>query len=103
MNVSRDRIFDLLRAAAQDLNATQPAHKQFEPQEETLLNADGGDLSSLAVVTFILAVEERLSEALSRPVLLFDDSLIADPNGPFRTTGSLADHILALVRAADSA
>ena len=76
MNVSRDRIFDLLRAAAQDLNATQPAHKQFEPQEETLLNADGGDLSSLAVVTFILAVEERLSGgalATSPPLRRFAD------------------------------
>jgi acyl carrier protein len=98
VNLDRDGIFDVLRAAAQDLNATQPAHTPFEPREETLLNADGGDLSSLAVVTFILAVEERLSEALSRTVLVFDDSLIADRDGPFRTTGSLADHILTLVR-----
>ncbi|MEO8078014.1 MAG: hypothetical protein ABI818_16930 [Acidobacteriota bacterium] len=102
MSVTRDRIFELIGAAARDLNATQPAHKPFEPQEDTLLNADGGELSSLAVVTFILAVEERLGDELGRPVQLFDDSLIADPSGPFRTTGSLADHILGLVRTASA-
>lgn len=100
MNFDKGCIYDVLRSAAEDLNATQPAEDRFEPLENTLLTADGGSLSSLAVVTFILGVEERLSEALSRPVRLFNDSLIADPDGPFRSIGSFVDHIREIIRAA---
>jgi acyl carrier protein len=98
VNLDRGRIYDVVRSAVEDLNATQPAEDRFEPFENTLLAADGGRLSSLAIVTVILGVEERLSEALSRPVRLFNDSLIADPDGPFRTIGSLVDHIHEILR-----
>ncbi len=102
MRFDRDDIFKVVLAAAADLNATQSDEERFDPAETTLLAGDGGQLTSLAVVTFILGVEERLSEALSRPVSLFDEFLIAEPDGPFRTVGSFVDHIHAVVTATAS-
>jgi hypothetical protein len=95
----RDDIFRVVLLAAADLNATQSDAERFDPAENTLLAGDGGQLTSLAVVTFILGVEERLGEALARPVSLFDESLIAAPDGPFRTVGSFVDHIHAVIAA----
>jgi hypothetical protein len=98
VSFGRADILAIVMAAAEDLNATQPDDDRYDPAETTLLAGDGGALSSLAVVTLILGVEERLSEALARPVTLFDESLIAQPDGPFRTVGSFVDHILTVVR-----
>jgi acyl carrier protein len=98
VSFDREDIFKVVLAAADDLNATHTEEDRFEPAETTLLIGDGGRLSSLAIITLILGVEERLSEALSRPVSLFDESLIAQPDGPFRTVGSFVDHIQAVVR-----
>ena len=98
MSFGREDIFKVVLEAAGDLNATQTDDDRFDPVETTPLIGEGGTLSSLAVVTFILNVEERLGEALSRPVSLFDESLIADPNGPFRTVGAFVDHVHAVVR-----
>lgn len=97
MRCDREDIFKFVLEAAQDLNATQTDEARFDPGESTLLVGDGGTLSSLEVVTLILDVEERLTEALARPVLLFNESLIAQPDGPFRTVGSFVDHIHTLV------
>jgi hypothetical protein len=99
VEVDRARISELLMAVAAELNSTQPSEHRLEPLETSLLNADGGHLSSLAVVAFILAVEEKLRETLASQITLFDESLIAEPNGPFRTIGSLVDHIHAMLRA----
>ena len=98
MSFDREKIFKVVLAAAEELNATQPGSERFDPTETALLAGDGGSLSSLSIVTFILGVEERLSEALSRPVSLFDETLIAQPDGPFRTVGDFVDHIQTIVR-----
>lgn len=98
MSFDREDIFKVVRAAADDLNATQPDDERFDPAETATLAGDGGTLSSLALVTFVVGVEERLTEALGRPVTLFDETLITAPDGPFRTVGRLVDHIQSLVR-----
>lgn len=98
MSFDREDIVKVVLAAAEDLNATQSEQDRFEPAETTLIIGDGGSLSSLAVVMLIVGVEERLSDALARPISLFDESLIADPQGPFRTVGSFVNHIQAVVR-----
>lgn len=98
MRFDRESIFRVVVEVAEDLNATQTEDDRFDPAETTLLAGDGGRLSSLAVVTLVLGVEERLSEALPRPVSLFDESLIAQPNGPFRTVGSFVDYIQEVIR-----
>lgn len=102
MSLERDDIFKVVRAAVDDLNATQPDEDRFDPTDVALLAGDGGTLSSLSIVTLVLGVEERLSEALSRSVQLFNEALIAQPDGPFRTVGSFVDYVQKVVRDTDS-
>lgn len=102
VSLERDDIFKVVRAAVDDLNATQPDEDRFDPTDVALLAGDGGTLSSLSIVTLVLGVEERLSEALSRSIPLFNESLIAQPDGPFRTVGSFVDYVQKVVRDTDS-
>jgi hypothetical protein len=98
MNVDRARIHALVQAAADELNATLPAESRIAASDATLLNADGSQLTSLSIIAFIVAIEEKVSDAFGRPVLLFDEAMLVDPNGPYRTIGTLIDHIERTVR-----
>jgi hypothetical protein len=96
--VDREQIVSIVRAATHDLNAIQADDERLDPAEATTLAGEGGTLSSLALVTFILGVEERLNAAIGREISLFDEALLVRPDGPFRTIGSFVDHIHVMVR-----
>jgi hypothetical protein len=87
------------------LSAVQEAYHGIAPaadevSDDTLLAGDGGVLTSLDLVTAIVAVEARIAESCSTEIVLFDDALIADPNGPFRTVGALVQHVYGVVERA---
>ena len=98
--MNRADIYKVIAATATELNGVQPQDAPLHPVDSTPLTADGAGLSSLAVVMFVLAVEERLSEVLQRPIVLFNEQLIADGDGPFRTIGSFVDYIETAVQPA---
>jgi D-alanine--poly(phosphoribitol) ligase subunit 2 len=98
MRVEKEVISNIVKSAVEQANTTLPPEGRLEPSASTLLTGDGGALSSLGVITFILAVEERVNEACSTEIVLFDESLIADPDGPFRTLGALMDHVHSAVQ-----
>lgn len=55
----------------------------------------GGEspLDSLALVTFLITVEEQIEEESGQPVRLVDERAMSRNASPFRTLGTLADHI----------
>lgn len=93
MRVEKQVVSDIVKSAVEEANSTLPPDGRLEISASTLLTGDGGALSSLGVISFILAVEEKVNETLATEIMLFDESLIADPHGPFRTVGTLVDHV----------
>ena len=59
----------------------------------TPLLGEGSALDSLALVTFLLAVEEQLESETGQAVKLMDEHAMSRRTSPFRTLGTLADHI----------
>lgn len=100
VHTDRESVSRLVASAIEQTNATLPGAAQLSMAPATLLTGDGGALSSLDLISLILAVEEKVNEAFGTQVLLFDEALIADPNGPFRTVGDLVTHVHALVQKA---
>jgi acyl carrier protein len=55
----------------------------------------GGEspLDSLALVTFLVSVEEQIEAESSQTIRLVDERAMSRRESPFRTLGSLAEHI----------
>jgi acyl carrier protein len=78
-----------------ELNDQLPAQKRLRASPETVLMGEKGHLDSLGLITLLVSLEDELEVTLGRRVKVFDEALLADPNGPMATVGALADHISA--------
>jgi acyl carrier protein len=64
---------------------------------ETVLYAEGGQFSSLMVVTLVVSVEQALEDEFDVSVTLTDERAMSRSVSPFRTLGSLTDYATELV------
>ena len=70
---------------------------------DSVLFGDGSLIDSMALVGLIIHVEEQVLERTGQEIQVIDDeAIIADGQTPFRTSRTLAAHVLAKT-AADAA
>lgn len=65
--------------------------------ENTLLFGKGALLDSLALVTMVVDLEQRLEETFSITLTLADDRAMSQRNSPFRSIGALVDYLMQLI------
>lgn len=103
MNLDTQSILELVRAATTELN------EELEYEHLQQIDADTpifeGDLAldSLSLVTLIVDIEGRVSDAYDCEVMLASDKAMSMLNSPYRTVGSLVEFILTEVTAATQA
>lgn len=68
-----------------------------EFSEETLLFGRDGLLDSVALVSFILDVEEAVRQAYGVNITLADERAMSQTRSPFRRVASLANYTVQLV------
>jgi D-alanine--poly(phosphoribitol) ligase subunit 2 len=64
---------------------------------ETPLIGAGSALDSLTFVTLVLEIEDRVRERTGISIELVNDRAMSSSRSPFRTVGSLAEYVAALV------
>ena len=94
----QNQVIDTLYQVIDVLNRQLPPDQKLEKSPDTTLIGEHGRLDSLGFVSFIVAVEQKIEETFQTTIVLTDDSLIADENGPFRTLGLLAGFISAKIK-----
>lgn len=99
----QNQIIDNLYQVIDTLNRQLHPDQRLEKSPDTVLIGERGRLDSLGLVSFIVAVEQKIEEVFRTTIILTDDSLIADENGPFRTLGRLAEFISAKIKDQSSA
>ena len=87
--MNRDRALALIFDTLDLVNAQLPPGQRLARRPDTVLVGAGGVLDSLGLVTFVLALEERLEAALGRAVPLLDPEKLT-PDGAFHTVDSLS-------------
>jgi acyl carrier protein len=65
--------------------------------EHTILYGAGGLLDSLGLVTLTLELESQVNRTVGSEIVISDDRALLLDESPFRTIGSLADYVIALV------
>ncbi|RME30560.1 hypothetical protein D6792_00480 [Candidatus Parcubacteria bacterium] len=66
-------------------------------EENTLLFGKGALLDSLALVTIVVDLEQRLEEEHGLTLTLADDRAMSQRNSPFRSVGALVDYLEQLI------
>ena len=94
----REKVREALFAVVDRMNKELPERQRLEPSLETVLIGKGGGLDSLGLVSLLAATEEAVEDACGIHVTLADESAMSSEGMPFRTIGTLVDHIVEKLR-----
>jgi acyl carrier protein len=98
MQIDRDRILDILYRSVEDWNEQFGQGIQLEKTSETLLLGPGAPLDSLAFVNLVAIIEEKCEDELGTGLSLTDQSSAASGEDTSQSIGSLADHLIRLLK-----
>ncbi len=95
MELKRPEVLDVIQKCLIALNAERGEDAQIAISEDTPLLGGESELDSLAFVSLVSDLEERLHEATGQDIVLVGE---LDPDGdhPFRSVSALADRIVEL-------
>lgn len=68
---------------------------------DTVLVGPEAVLDSLGLVTFAVSLEQRLADATGVSLIVADEQEMTRRNSPFRTVGTLAQHLSSLAAQSD--
>lgn len=80
-----------------EFNHLLPEGQAIEPSRGAPLFSEEGGLDSMGLVNFIMDVEKRVSRVFDRTITIAEDDTLVQEKNPFRTVGSLVDHVNGLL------
>lgn len=89
----KEQIEKIIIEALVELNEELESELLESPTAETKLFGGSGALDSLALVSFIADLEERISEELDQDIILADEKAMSQRTSPFRSVESLTNYI----------
>jgi len=84
---------DIIYPALEDIKGSLGSDVNLKKSSDTPLFGSDSMLDSLGLVTFIVAVEERITDIADRSITLADEKAFSQARSPFRTIGTLAEYI----------
>ena len=95
----KEKIEEIVIDALVELNEEIESESLKNPTNKTKLYGGDGALDSLALVTLIADLEERIAEEFDKEILLADERAMSQRHSPFRSVDSLARYITQLLEA----
>lgn len=89
----QDNIEKIIIEALEELNEELENDSLNSPQKDTKLYGGSGALDSLALVSLITDLEERVSDEFDKDIVLADEKAMSQRTSPFRTVTSLTEYI----------
>ena len=74
-----------------------PGNISFEKNRETSLLSSDGILDSLGLVTFLVNLEQKISDEFDLQITIADEKSFSIKNSPFKNIGSLTDYIKSML------
>jgi acyl carrier protein len=95
--LSNDRVAAAIYKAVDAFNEQSETKHQLNKSPATVLFGKGGQLDSLALVTLIIEVEEKVADELGVSIVLADERALSQKNSPFLTLQTLTQYVSLLV------
>lgn len=98
----QNKIQSIIIAILKDLAQEFEIEDLANPSATTAIYGANSELDSLALVSFITDLEQRLSDELGLNVILADEKTMSLRNSPFKDVATLTSYILSLSDSDDS-
>ena len=95
---NHERITQLIFSGLDEINFQLEPDKVLEKSLDTVLFGKSAKLDSMALVTLIVAVEEKVEEEFGVLLTIADERALSQKNSPFRTVTIFADYISLLLK-----
>ncbi|PIR00935.1 MAG: hypothetical protein COV66_03665 [Nitrospinae bacterium CG11_big_fil_rev_8_21_14_0_20_45_15] len=95
MSELRERALKSIFGAIEEVNEMLAEEERLKNSELTLLFGDAGELDSLGLINFMVALEGRMSTDFGLTINLIEE--LENPQEPLKSVGRLADFIVARV------
>ena len=93
----QQKIEKIIVEALVELNEELENENLNNPTSETKLYGGSGALDSLALVSLITDLEERISDEFEKDIILADEKAMSAKTSPFRNIESLTSYIKSLL------
>jgi acyl carrier protein len=93
----KEKIINIVIDLLKELNEELENEALENPTKDTKLYGINGVLDSLALVTLITDLEEKISEEFNKNITLADEKAMSQRNSPFRSVESLTNYISKLL------
>ena len=93
-----NKIEEVILNSLIELNEELENNPLGSPSKETQLYGGGGALDSMALVSFITDLEERISDEFDEDIVLADEKAMSQKTSPFRNVKSLTIYIQKLLK-----
>ncbi|QKF60194.1 hypothetical protein ACN2EN_11250 [Aliarcobacter lanthieri] len=93
----RERIENIIYETLKELNEELENETFLNPNLKTKLYGGIGALDSLALVSFIADLEDKISETFDKNIVLADEKAMSAKTSPFRNIESLTLYIKSLL------
>ena len=93
----QDKIEKIIIETLVELNESLENESLENPSSKTKLYGANGGLDSLALVSFITDLEEKISDAFDKEIVLADEKAMSAKTSPFRNVESLTLYIKSLL------
>ena len=93
----QQKIEKIIVEALVELNEELENENLNNPTSETKLYGGSGALDSLALVSLITDLEERISDEFEKDIILADEKAMSQRTSPFRSVETLTNYIQKLL------
>ena len=93
----KDKIFQLIYSAIDELNEQREADDQISKTEDTVILGHDSMIDSLGLVNLIVSLEQSVNDEMDVEITLADERAMMMESSPFRTVRTLADFIETLL------
>ncbi len=93
----KNRIEKIIIEVLNEINEELENENLNNPTSETKLYGGSGALDSLALVSLITDLEERISDEFEKDIILADEKAMSQRTSPFRSVETLTNYIQKLL------
>ena len=95
--MSNEKVSEAIYKAVDGFNEQSDKNHQLKKSPTTILFGKGGQLDSLALVSLIIEVEEKILDELGVSITLADERALSQKNSPFLTLQTLTQYVSLLI------
>ncbi len=89
----KEKILQVVFSAIDEINQNACKEDPLEKSTDMVLFGSSGKIDSLAFMTFIISVEEKIEKVFNLPIILTSEGALSQEDNPFETVGELVDYI----------